>query len=87
MEGTPVEGNPSWTMEAGEPQLDEFSDLARRLIVLIDRLPRRAAVALELAGWHSGQTFALRAELARVTECADRALARVISSGRGREVT
>jgi hypothetical protein len=73
MEGTPVEGNPSWTMEASDPQLDEFADLARQLIVLIDRLPRRAAVALELAGWHSGHAFALRAELGRVAECADRA--------------
>jgi hypothetical protein len=72
MEDTLVAGNPSRMMEAGEPQLDEIADLARQLVVLIDRLPRRAAVALELAGWDSGKTFAMRAELAHLIECADR---------------
>jgi hypothetical protein len=67
-----MEAKPSW-MTAGETQLDEFADLARRLIVLIDRLPCRAAVALDLAGWHSGHAFALRAELGRVVECTERA--------------
>jgi hypothetical protein len=72
MEGTPVEGIPSWT-DAGETQLDEFAALARKLIVRIDRLPRHAVIALDLAGWHSGHAFALRAELGRVVECADKA--------------
>jgi hypothetical protein len=72
MEGTPVKGIPSWT-DAGETQLDEFADLARQLIVCIDRLPSHTAAALDLAGWHSGHAFALRAELGRVVECADRA--------------
>jgi hypothetical protein len=73
MEGTPVEGIPFLTVDAGETPLNEFADLARQLIVLIDRLPCRAAVALDRAGWHSGHAFALRAELGRVVECADRA--------------
>ena len=73
MAEAPAEGNPSWTMETGEPQLDEITDLARQLIALIDRLPRRAATALDVAGWHSVKAFALRAELAHLVECADRA--------------
>jgi len=69
-----MEGKPSSATEAmREIQLDEFAELARQLISLIDRLPRRTAVALELAGWHSGKTFALRAELGRMAECADTA--------------
>jgi len=60
-------------MEAGEPQLDKITDLARQLIVLIDRLPRRAAIALDVAGWHSVKAFGMRAELTHLVECADRA--------------
>jgi hypothetical protein len=56
-----------------EIQLEEFADMARQLIVCIDRLPRHAAGALELAGWHSGDAFALRAELGRAAECAEKA--------------
>jgi len=71
--GKVMDGKPSWTTEAGESQLDEFADLARRLIVHIDRLPRQAVAALNAAGWHCGHAFALRAELGRAVECADRA--------------
>jgi hypothetical protein len=67
-----MEAKPSW-MTAGETQLDEFAALARELIVRIDRLPHHTAAALDLAGWHCGHAFALRAELGRVVECADRA--------------
>jgi hypothetical protein len=68
-----MEGNPSRMMKAGEPHLDEFADLARQLIVVIDCLPHHTAVALDAAGWHSGHAFALRADLARVVECAEKA--------------
>jgi hypothetical protein len=73
MTETPIEGNPSWAMVSGEPQLDEIADLARQLIGRLDRLPRRAAIALDVAGWHSVKAFGMRAELTHLIECADRA--------------
>ncbi len=65
---------PSWAAEAGVAiQLEEIASLTRRVIVLIDALGRPAIAALDAAGWGSGKTFALRAELARAAECADKA--------------
>jgi hypothetical protein len=54
-------------------KLNEFADVARQVIDFIDTLSPQSKAALELAGWHSGHAFALRADLARVAECADRA--------------
>jgi hypothetical protein len=69
-----MDGKSSFAVEAGaEIPLEEFANLARQLIVLIDRLPSRAALALDVAGWDSGHAFALRAELGRVAECAEKA--------------
>jgi hypothetical protein len=67
-------GKPSCTAEAVvEVQLDEFIDLARQVISIIDSLSRPARAALDAAGWHSGHIFGLRAELGRAAECADAA--------------
>jgi len=69
-----MDGKPSVTAEVGvEIQLEEIASLTRQVIVLIDALSRPSIAALELVGWHSGKTFALRAELARVAECAETA--------------
>jgi hypothetical protein len=63
----------SWAIAAGETRLDEFADLARRVIALIDGFSQPMISALDAVGWNSGKTFALRAELTRVVECAERA--------------
>jgi hypothetical protein len=69
-----MDGKPSLATEAGvEVQLEEIASLARQVIVFIDALSRSSIAALNAAGWHSGHAFALRADLARVAECADRA--------------
>jgi hypothetical protein len=79
-----MDGKFSSGLEAGVEiiQLEEIADVARQLIVLIDRLPCQAVAALNAAGWHSGKTFALRAELSHAAECADRAR-RGTASARG----
>jgi hypothetical protein len=69
-----MDGKPSLAPEAGvEIQLEEIASLTRQVIVFIDTLSRPSMAALDAAGWHSGNTFALRADLARVAECAERA--------------
>jgi hypothetical protein len=69
-----MDGKPSLAAEAGvEIQLEEIASLTRQVIVFIDALSRPLIAALDAVGWHSGKTFALRAELARIAECADRA--------------
>jgi hypothetical protein len=69
-----MDGKPSVTAEVGvEIQLEEIASLTRQVIVFMDALSRPSIAALDAVGWHSGKTFALRAELARIAECADRA--------------
>ncbi len=69
-----MNGRPAWTTEAGVgAQLGELANSARQVIVLVDGFSQPTIAALDAAGWNSGKTFALRAELARAAECADRA--------------
>ncbi len=76
--GVLMDGKPSSATEASrEIQLDEFAKLAREAVVFIDLLSQPTVTALDAAGWHSGKTFALRADLARAAECADRAKRRL----------
>jgi hypothetical protein len=70
--GTVMDGKSSLAAEAGtEIELEEIASLTRQVIVFIDALSRPSLAALDAAGWHSGKTFALRAELARIAECAE----------------
>jgi hypothetical protein len=64
-----MEAISAWT----DRRLGEFADLALRLVRRIDAFDQQMIDALENEGWNSGQTFALRAELTRAVECADRA--------------
>ena len=59
--------------EGADLQLEEITELAQRLAWLIDSFLRHTVDALHAEGWNSGQTFALRAELVRVANCAERA--------------
>jgi hypothetical protein len=69
-----MDGKLSLAAEASvEIQLEELASLTRQVIVFIDTLSRASIAALEAAGWHSGHTFSLRADLARAAECAARA--------------
>lgn len=68
-----MEGKPSWTREPVERQLEELANSARQMIAFIDGFSQPTIAALDAAGWHSGKTFSLRAELARAVECAVRA--------------
>jgi hypothetical protein len=69
-----MDGKPSWPAEARVyRQLDHFASRARQIIASIDALSEPAIGALDAAGWNSGQTFALLAELAWAAECAERA--------------
>jgi hypothetical protein len=64
--------NLAWTLQArSELQLEEFAESARRLVRLVDAFLEPTIDALAAEGWNSGQTFALRAELARAAECAE----------------
>jgi len=69
MEGKPASATPA----SVAAQLNELADVARQVIVIIDELSQSTTAALDAAGWHSGHAFALRADLARMAECADRA--------------
>jgi hypothetical protein len=63
---------PAWMLQArSELQLEEFAESARRVVQLIDAFLEPTIDALAAEGWNSGQTFALRAELARAAECAE----------------
>jgi hypothetical protein len=74
LEGLLMDGKPAWTTEAGvDAQLGELAIRARQVIVLIDGFSQPTLAALDAVGWNSGKNFALRAELARAVECADRA--------------
>ena len=64
-----MEAISAWT----DLRLGEFADLALRLVRRIDAFDQQMIDALEGGGWNSGQTFALRAELTRAVECADKA--------------
>jgi hypothetical protein len=66
-----MEGQP-WTTSV-VTELEEFAESARQMIALIDGLSQSTIVALDAAGWHSVQTFSLRAELTCAVECAARA--------------
>jgi hypothetical protein len=80
-----MDGKPSLAAEAGvEIQLEEIASLTRQVIVFIDALSRPSIAALDAVGWHSGKTFALRAELARIAECADRATPGAMRASAGR---
>jgi hypothetical protein len=69
-----MDGKSSLAAEAGtEIELEEIATLTRQVIVFIDALSPPSLAALDAAGWHSGKTFALRAELARIAECAETA--------------
>ena len=61
------------TAESRDLQLEELSNSAQRLVWLIDAFFRQTVDALDAKGWNSGQTFALRAELVRAANCAERA--------------
>jgi hypothetical protein len=56
-----------------EGELDEIASSARQMIAFIDGLSQPTIAALDAARWHSGKTFSLRAELARIIECAAKA--------------
>jgi hypothetical protein len=59
-----MDGKLSLAAEASvEIQLEELASVA--VIVFIDALAPASIAALEAAGWHSGHTFSLRADLAR----------------------
>jgi hypothetical protein len=66
-------GKPSTAKASVEFQLEEITALTRRVVVLFDALGRHTIAALDAADWNSGKTFALRAELARAAECAEKA--------------
>jgi hypothetical protein len=73
--GALVEGKPHWTVGViSDHRLDEFAEAARRLVALIEEFDERTIDALNAAGWHSGQTFALRAELVRAVEVAEKVM-------------
>jgi hypothetical protein len=59
--------------ETPDLQLDKVAASARRLVGLIDAFFWKTVDALDAEGWNSGQTFALRAELVRMANCAERA--------------
>jgi hypothetical protein len=59
--------------ESSDLQFEEVVESAQRLVCLIDGFFRQTVDALDAEGWNSGQTFALRAELVRVANCAERA--------------
>jgi hypothetical protein len=65
----------SFTVMGENPdlQLEKVAASARRLVGLIDAFFWKTVDALDAEGWNSGQTFALRAELVRVANCAERA--------------
>jgi hypothetical protein len=69
MEGKPASATPA----SVAAQLNELADFARQVIVIIDEFSQLTTAALDAVGWHSGHAFALRADLARMAECADRA--------------
>ena len=72
-----MEGQPDWTIQVTrDHRLDEFAAAARRLVELIEEFDQRTIDALDVAGWDSGQTFALRAELARAAKCAEKVMRR-----------
>ena len=65
-------------MDVERAKLDrrQLADLARasqRLIAIIDTLSEPTVAALHAVRWHTGSTFALRAELARLIQCVDEA--------------
>jgi len=59
--------------ESPDLQLEKVAASARHLVGLIDAFFWKTVDALDAEGWNSGQTFALRAELIRVANCAERA--------------
>jgi hypothetical protein len=68
-----MEEKPDWAIQVvSDHRLDHFAEAARHLVALIEEFDQGTIRALNAAGWHSGQTFALRAELARAAECAER---------------
>jgi hypothetical protein len=68
-----MEEKSDWTIQViSDQRLDEFAEAARHLVALIEEFDQSTIDALNAAGWHSGQTFALGAELARAAECAER---------------
>ena len=76
-----MDGKPSSATEASvELQLNELAHLARQVIVFIDELSEPTTAAHHAVGWHCGKTFALRAELARAAECADKARLRTAAA-------
>jgi hypothetical protein len=61
------------TTASVERELYELASTAHQMIARIDGLSRPTGAALDAAGWHSGKTFSLRAELTFAVECAVRA--------------
>jgi hypothetical protein len=59
--------------ESPDLQLEKVAASARRLVGLVDAFFAKTVDALDAEGWNSGQTFALRAELVRIANCAKRA--------------
>jgi len=72
---------PDWTVQASCTQrLEEFAEATRRVLDLLGDFDQRTIDALDAAGWDSCHTFALRAELARAAEVAEK-----VTRGKGRQ--